>query len=144
MTSHQWPGADPRMAAAPPTVITLCPDGPLLVRGPIRIVDAAGAPVDPGRATIALCRCGATRTPPFCDGTHKLRRTVRTGPREHPAGEPVEESPSGMPDPTSRATGDADQRGRAGEQDAKSGCDMTADEQANRGLRPASLDRRRI
>lgn len=55
-------------------VITECPGGPLLVRGPVRLVDAAGRTVDPGRPTFALCRCGATRTPPFCDGTHKLRR----------------------------------------------------------------------
>ena len=55
-----------------PVRITPCPDGPLLVRGPIEIVDAAGRTLVPGRRTVALCRCGGTATPPWCDGTHKV------------------------------------------------------------------------
>lgn len=79
----------------PETEITVCPGGPLLIRGPIRIVDAAGAPIDPGRATVALCRCGATRTAPFCDGTHKLRRTDPAGSRDRTGPEPSEEASAG-------------------------------------------------
>jgi CDGSH-type Zn-finger protein len=52
--------------------VTLCPDGPLLVRGDVVLLDAAGTPVDPHRSTIALCRCGNSAIKPFCDGTHKL------------------------------------------------------------------------
>lgn len=55
-----------------PTVITLCPDGPMLVRGPISIIGDDGQPMSPHRTTIALCRCGKTSIAPFCDGTHKL------------------------------------------------------------------------
>jgi len=54
------------------TVITLCPSGPMLVRGPVSIVDADGRPIELHRSTIALCRCGKTSIAPFCDGTHKL------------------------------------------------------------------------
>lgn len=49
-----------------------CPDGPLLVRGEYTLVDAEGAEIDPGRRTVALCRCGASAIKPFCDGTHKI------------------------------------------------------------------------
>ena len=45
-------------------------NGPLLVRGPVRILDAEGnvvAELDKA----ALCRCGQSSNKPFCDGTHK-------------------------------------------------------------------------
>ncbi len=54
------------------TVITPYRDGPLLVRGDFRLQDQDGNEIDPGRETIALCRCGKSRTRPFCDGSHKL------------------------------------------------------------------------
>lgn len=47
---------------------------PLLVRGPLRMFDQDGTPIDAGRETVALCRCGKSRLRPFCDGTHKLIR----------------------------------------------------------------------
>jgi CDGSH-type Zn-finger protein len=53
-------------------VITPYRDGPLLVRGPVRLVDPDGEVVQPRRETVALCRCGKSRLRPFCDGTHKL------------------------------------------------------------------------
>jgi CDGSH-type Zn-finger protein len=55
----------------PGASVTLCPDGPLLVRGDFVIVDALGAAVDAHRSTVALCRCGKSAIKPFCDGTHK-------------------------------------------------------------------------
>lgn len=51
--------------------ITPRPNGPYLVKGPARIVDADGTAYDTtGRSVIALCRCGGSMTKPFCDGTH--------------------------------------------------------------------------
>jgi CDGSH-type Zn-finger protein len=55
-------------------VITPYRDGPLLVRGPFRLQDQEGNPIDVGRRTVALCRCGKSRIRPFCDGTHALVR----------------------------------------------------------------------
>jgi CDGSH-type Zn-finger protein len=57
-------------------VVSITPyrDGPLLVRGPFRLVDQDGNEIDPGRETVALCRCGKSRLRPFCDGTHALVR----------------------------------------------------------------------
>ena len=51
--------------------VTLCPDGPLLIRGDYVLVDANGDSVDGHRKTVALCRCGKSALKPFCDGTHK-------------------------------------------------------------------------
>ncbi|MEY2443112.1 MAG: hypothetical protein QOJ46_2538 [bacterium] len=62
------------MAAMPDTHITPYRDGPLIVRGPFVLEDQDGQPIDAGRETIALCRCGKSRMRPFCDGTHRLVR----------------------------------------------------------------------
>jgi uncharacterized Fe-S cluster protein YjdI/CDGSH-type Zn-finger protein len=58
------------------TTISVRPNGPLYVRGQVRIVG-------PGRLLIredtrmALCRCGHSENKPFCDGSH-LRAGFRT------------------------------------------------------------------
>ena len=54
--------------------ITPYRDGPLLVRGPFRLLDQDGNEIEPGRDTVALCRCGKSRLRPFCDGSHKVVR----------------------------------------------------------------------
>ena len=48
-------------------------NGPLVLSGAITIVDHLGNafPIPPGKDSIALCRCGASRNKPFCDGQHK-------------------------------------------------------------------------
>ena len=49
-------------------------NGPYLVTGPVRIIDADGTEYDVGdRKVIALCRCGGSTTKPFCDGTHSRK-----------------------------------------------------------------------
>ncbi|WP_206340302.1 CDGSH iron-sulfur domain-containing protein [Blastococcus litoris] len=61
--------------AGPPgeegATITPYRDGPLIVRGDFRLLDQDGDEIDPGRRTIALCRCGKSGIKPFCDGSHK-------------------------------------------------------------------------
>ena len=54
--------------------ITVCPDGPLLVRGPVELLSADGETVEHGRRVVALCRCGRSRLKPLCDGSHRLNR----------------------------------------------------------------------
>jgi CDGSH-type Zn-finger protein len=48
-------------------------NGPLIIEAPATVVDHLGnafvLPV--GKPTIALCRCGQSKTKPFCDGSHK-------------------------------------------------------------------------
>jgi CDGSH-type Zn-finger protein len=47
-------------------------DGPLMVTGPARVIDADGNEFDTSaKENIALCRCGATGNRPFCDGKHR-------------------------------------------------------------------------
>jgi uncharacterized Fe-S cluster protein YjdI len=46
------------------------PNGPLFLRGRVRIVDDEGAVVRED-TRVALCRCGGSSNKPFCDGTHK-------------------------------------------------------------------------
>jgi CDGSH-type Zn-finger protein len=53
-------------------VITPYRDGPLLVRGPVRLKDQDGREIVVERNVVALCRCGKSRSRPLCDGTHKL------------------------------------------------------------------------
>ena len=52
--------------------ITPTDNGPYLVEGPVRVLDADGSAYDiPEQTTIFLCRCGNSGTRPFCDGTHE-------------------------------------------------------------------------
>jgi uncharacterized Fe-S cluster protein YjdI len=63
-------GAAVSAQATEETTITLLKDGPLLVRGNVRILDADANEVAVlDRA--ALCRCGGSKNKPFCDGTHR-------------------------------------------------------------------------
>ena len=52
-----------------PLEIGRAPNGPLLVSGNLVIVSSSGREGWHGTKT-ALCRCGASRNKPFCDGAH--------------------------------------------------------------------------
>jgi CDGSH-type Zn-finger protein len=47
-------------------------NGPYKVEGPVRVIDAEGSEfeIQPGEG-IVLCRCGRSRTKPFCDKSHR-------------------------------------------------------------------------
>jgi CDGSH-type Zn-finger protein len=58
-------------AAVPTVKITVRPNGPFRVEGPISLVDVNGNEWDlTGKPAISLCRCGMSSKRPFCDGTH--------------------------------------------------------------------------
>lgn len=69
--------------SVPEPTITTYRDGPLIVRGDVRLLDQDGNDIDSGRDTVALCRCGKSRMRPFCDGTHQLVRFRAPGEAEH-------------------------------------------------------------
>jgi CDGSH-type Zn-finger protein len=53
--------------------VTITPrdNGPYLVRGPVKLVDAEGNEFAVEGETILLCRCGNSSHKPFCDATHR-------------------------------------------------------------------------
>jgi uncharacterized Fe-S cluster protein YjdI/CDGSH-type Zn-finger protein len=65
----------------PVTTVTPVVDGPLLVRGDLRLDCGSAGTVAETRA--ALCRCGQSSNKPFCDGSHE-----RTGWRSEPVEDP--------------------------------------------------------
>lgn len=54
-------------------IIRLRDNGPLVVEGPVTLIDAEGKAftIDSGKPALALCRCGQSQRKPFCDGSHK-------------------------------------------------------------------------
>jgi CDGSH-type Zn-finger protein len=55
-----------------PIVIRCRDNGPFVIKTPVQVVDHDGKPftIPAGKETIALCRCGASKNKPFCDGAH--------------------------------------------------------------------------
>jgi len=77
MTHAEHPHPRPE----PGPTITPYPDGPLIVRGNVTLIDEHGDPIERRRRTMALCRCGVSAIKPWCDGTHKAIGFT-TGERE--------------------------------------------------------------
>jgi len=44
-------------------------NGPYIVKGSVLVMDADGNPFEV-KEVIALCRCGQSKTKPFCDSSH--------------------------------------------------------------------------
>lgn len=76
--SGSGPAPEAGSRTAPGCVTIRCrQDGPLVVELPagtrLRVIDHQGAEfsLPEGKPLVALCRCGASRTKPFCDGSHR-------------------------------------------------------------------------
>jgi CDGSH iron-sulfur domain-containing protein 3 len=61
------------MAAGPAVVeIKVRDDGPYKITGPIRLIDVEGREFALAAGeSVVLCRCGHSRTKPFCDRSHR-------------------------------------------------------------------------
>jgi uncharacterized Fe-S cluster protein YjdI len=57
------------LVPAPVTEIRIIENGPALIKGKFRMMKGSGEKIETA-PQIALCRCGASRNKPFCDGTH--------------------------------------------------------------------------
>ena len=63
------------MSDEPTITVKAVPRGPLALKieggGKLVLIGTDGAPIDvEGRDRLRLCRCGGSRSAPFCDGTH--------------------------------------------------------------------------
>jgi CDGSH-type Zn-finger protein len=60
------------MSVNPSVEIKVRDHGPYKVTGAVRLIDAEGNAweLEDGQ-TIALCRCGRSKTKPFCDASHR-------------------------------------------------------------------------
>lgn len=58
---------------AEPLLIRCRENGPLVIQGPVKVVDHQGNEfsIPAGKDAIALCRCGTSKNKPFCDGSHR-------------------------------------------------------------------------
>ncbi len=92
---YQRHDGGPPEPAPEQNVVTPALSGPLYLRGDIELRAADGIVI--ARDTrVALCRCGATRSRPWCDGSHwdaDFRDGGRLGAGDPPAGPP----PAGGP-----------------------------------------------
>lgn len=52
------------------TKIQIRDNGSILVKGEVELLDAEGNAYET-KPAFSLCRCGASKNKPFCDGTHK-------------------------------------------------------------------------
>ncbi|MFF4314769.1 CDGSH iron-sulfur domain-containing protein [Streptomyces sp. 900105755] len=48
-------------------------DGPLLVEGPVEVVDENGEVTESTRFAVAVCTCRRSRIFPWCDTSHRCR-----------------------------------------------------------------------
>ncbi|MGA5699960.1 CDGSH iron-sulfur domain-containing protein [Peterkaempfera bronchialis] len=78
------PSTDPTPPTAPtpsrqgrPTRVTVVPDGPILIEGPVEVVLENGRTVRSDRFLVALCACRRSHAYPWCDTSHR-RRTPAT------------------------------------------------------------------
>ncbi|MFI2619221.1 CDGSH iron-sulfur domain-containing protein [Streptomyces sp. NPDC018584] len=70
-------------SAEQPRRVTIDPEGPLLVEGPVEVVGDDGAVHTSRRFAVAICTCRRSRTYPWCDTSH--RRRVKPGGGRTPA-----------------------------------------------------------
>jgi CDGSH-type Zn-finger protein len=69
----------------------------------VTLRDQDGTPIECQRPVVALCRCGKSRTRPFCDGTHQLIRFSAPSRHEQRA----LDGERGRPEPRSAAVPEA-------------------------------------
>ena len=51
------------------TTIQCVENGPYMVRGPVALKGERGEPIET-TVVMSLCRCGSSKSKPFCDGSH--------------------------------------------------------------------------
>lgn len=65
--------------ADPVRRMTVDRDGPILIEGPVAIVQEDGTTATSDRFVVAVCTCRRSRIPPWCDTSHR-RHTKPSAP----------------------------------------------------------------
>lgn len=68
--TYALPGEAAPLEPDLPTQVALVPDGPLWVTGGVEVRRSDGRPLE-RRNRVTLCRCGASKRKPLCDGSHQ-------------------------------------------------------------------------
>ncbi|MEU8842905.1 CDGSH iron-sulfur domain-containing protein [Streptomyces roseus] len=92
-------GAVPEAAGDGVKATRVCvdPEGPVLVEGPVEIAMKDGTVARSDRFVVAVCTCRRTRTPPWCDTSH--RRRTRAAPQSESESESGNEPEAPSEDP---------------------------------------------
>ncbi|MEV4941537.1 CDGSH iron-sulfur domain-containing protein [Streptomyces zaomyceticus] len=70
--------SDDTPRSAPARRVSVDPQGPVLVEGPVEMVLDDGTVARSDRFAVAICTCRRSRTYPWCDTSH--RRRERSAP----------------------------------------------------------------
>ena len=54
-------------------IVRVVPNGPVMVRGPVRIELPDGSVVESDRFMVAICACRRSKIYPLCDTSHRRR-----------------------------------------------------------------------
>ena len=72
-----------------PIKMLFTPNGSIVVGGDLsdlKLTDSTGQPIDiSGETKLFLCRCGASKTKPFCDGSHETSGFQAAAPAARPS-----------------------------------------------------------
>lgn len=66
------------------TTVTVVPAGPVLVSGPVDVELPDGSYAHSDRIVAAVCTCRRSKRMPWCDTSHRVRRSA---PRDRDAGD---------------------------------------------------------
>jgi CDGSH-type Zn-finger protein len=63
--------------------VTVVPNGPMLVEGPVELVTEDGVTHTSDRFVVAVCACRRSKRYPFCDTSHRRRVRSEDSPDSH-------------------------------------------------------------
>ncbi|MEU0881513.1 CDGSH iron-sulfur domain-containing protein [Lentzea sp. NPDC005914] len=63
--------------------VTVVPNGPVLVEGPVELVTEDGVTHTSDRFVVAVCACRRSKRYPFCDTSHRKRVRSDDSPASH-------------------------------------------------------------
>ncbi|MCX4967891.1 CDGSH iron-sulfur domain-containing protein [Streptomyces sp. NBC_00654] len=78
--------------------MTVVRDGPILIDGPVEIVQEDGTIAASDRFVVAVCTCRRSRAYPWCDTSHRRRTKPSGAGRREDCDQPSGSDPKGSHD----------------------------------------------